>query len=209
MSAERECTVAGIVLAAGLSSRFGAANKLTATFQGRPLLSHVFDAALSSRLSWLGAVTGHEHDAIAQLVPEGVSLLHNPSYRDGMATSLVRGVEAVRALDQPMQGLLVMLGDMPLVTADHVDTMFAAFAAGDARRIVVASDGETPGNPVLFGRAHFAALAQLAGEQGDQVGKVDWGARRIVQDNREDVVFQHIGKAALRDFDTPDAFSTG
>ena len=51
--------LAGIVLAAGTSSRFGAANKLLAAWKGQPMLRAVVEAALATELDPVIVVTGH------------------------------------------------------------------------------------------------------------------------------------------------------
>ena len=60
-------SVIGVVLAAGLSSRMGAANKLTKKWQGKPLVRHVVDAAIASELEGTMVMTGHEAEKVAEL----------------------------------------------------------------------------------------------------------------------------------------------
>lgn len=194
--ATKKPKVAGIILAAGLSSRMGGGtNKLTTPYRGAPLVSHAIDAALGASLSWLGIVTGHHSVRVTALAPPWVETVYNPRFASGMASSLVCGVNA--ALRQRPDGLLIMLGDMPLVTASHLRAMVEAFEAGDGDTIVVAADGRYLGNPVLFANRYFPDLLGLSGDQG---------ARGLILSNREHVVPVDIGHAAGRDFDTPEAF---
>lgn len=176
--------IGGVVLAAGRSTRFGEDNKLLAQWNGKPLVRHVVDAALGSRLDRLAVVTGHEADKVKAALPAVAPLIHNYEYRDGMAGSLRAGCYRL----QGHMPVIVLLGDMPLVTSAHIDRLIDAF---DGETIVAATcDGEI-GNPVLFPKTFFATLKSLDGDRG---------ARAILAE--EQLVTVEIGEAAARDFDT-------
>ncbi|EFL90759.1 bifunctional protein GlmU [Ahrensia sp. R2A130] len=186
--------IGAIVLAAGRSTRFGEENKLLAEWGGKPLVRHVVDAALASQLDRVVVVTGHEPELVEAALQEGIATIQNYEFREGMAGS-------IRAGSYRLQGhmhVMVLLGDMPLVTSQHIDRMIAAF---DGERIVAATcDGEI-GNPVLFPKTQFAPLKCLDGDRG---------ARSLMSENSTITV--EIGQAAARDFDTQDeliAHSTG
>ena len=186
--------IAGVILAAGLSSRMGGENKLLKIWRGKPLIDHVLAAASASRLEGCWMVTGHDHAGVAACAAGRADVVHNPAYEEGLASSLRAGVETVEATGD-VDGIVVLLGDMPLLTSDHIDQMIGAFNQGP-RRLVVASQGSKKGNPVLFGRSYFDALKVLTGDRG---------ARSII-DKAESVHLVDIGEASLRDFDTPDRF---
>ena len=191
--------VTGLVLAAGQSRRMGAANKLLQDWQGKPLLRHVVDAARSSDLSSLCVVTGHQHRKIADLVGHDGECIHNPNFSDGMAISLVAGIATIEESHPSTQGVMVLLGDMPLVTAQHINQIIRAFEGAALDKIVVATGEGQKGNPVLFPARYFKELGQLSGDRG---------AKAIITAGGDDVRFVEIGHAALRDFDTPTAFQT-
>ncbi len=105
-------TVAGVILAAGGGSRFAAEDhKLRAEFRGRPVVSWVIDAALESGFNQLYIVTGAVE--LDDLVPHGVSVVHNPDWAEGQSTSLLAGVRAAEA--DGHEAIVVGLGDQPLV----------------------------------------------------------------------------------------------
>ncbi|MDD9909259.1 MAG: nucleotidyltransferase family protein [Ahrensia sp.] len=187
--------VAGIILAAGQSRRMGKDNKLTTIWQGAPLVRHVAEAALASRLQKVVVVTGHEREFVEAALPDGCLLTHNGDYEQGMAGSIRNGQYRLQGYGP----IMILLGDMPLITAEHIDMLIAAYeTSGRDDAIVVATSGCDWGNPVLFGKAHFAALKSLDG---------DVGARSVVNANADCVITVDIGDAARRDFDTPDAFA--
>ncbi len=187
--------VAGIILAAGLSSRMGAQNKLITEWQGKPLVRHVVDAALASKLSPVVVVTGHEADAVEAALPANIALTRNGDYANGMAGSLLAGIYRIQGL-APM---MILLGDMPVVQTADIDSLIAAYkSAGSKSAIVVATSDGDFGNPVIFGPDWFVPLKLLEGDRG---------ARELIEANPDDVITVEIGEAARRDFDVPEAFS--
>ena len=88
--------IAAIVLAAGRSTRMGAANKLTADIGGKPMVRCVVEAALASAASPVLVVTGHQAaDVRAALAGLAVAFVDNPDYAAGLSTSLKAGIAAV------------------------------------------------------------------------------------------------------------------
>lgn len=197
---KRKPAVAGevgiVLLAAGRASRMGegAGHKLLAEFDGEPLIRRMANTALASRAGEVIVVTGHRGEAIASAL-DGLNLtvVTNPAHASGMASSLKAGVAAMPA---DATGALVLLGDMPALTAGHLDMLIDAFANGGGDSIVRASYGERRGNPVILPRRAFAALQGLDG---------DVGARAIIDSGAFPVLDVEIGPAARLDVDTPEA----
>lgn len=155
--------IAGIVLAAGTSSRMGR-NKLIETVRGKPLVRHAADAALASRLDPVLVVTGHEAAKVgAALGGASVTLVHNSDYREGLSTSLREGIAAV---PQNCDGAMVLLGDMPGISPALIDRLIAAFDPAANRAICVAVADGHRGHPVLWSRAFFGEIAALSGDKG-------------------------------------------
>ena len=170
-------TIAALILAAGQSSRMRRAcargthdhdkveNKLLADVGGMPMVARVADAALASRARPVLAVTGHQAEKVrAALANRAVEVVHNPDYVQGMSTSLRVGIAALGKTG--VTGALVLLGDMPKVTAATIDKLIAAFAAGDGRAICVPEADGRRGNPVLWPRNLFREMSTVSGDQG-------------------------------------------
>lgn len=159
--------IAAVVLAAGLSRRFGRDNKLLADIGGGPLLRRVVEQARRSQAARLLVVTGHEADRVAAaLASLDIELVHNPDYLLGMGTSVAAAIRAIMA-ESSIAGALVLLGDMPEIDAALLDRIMAAFAQSGGDRIVFPVDGEgRQRNPVLWPRALFAELVRLDGDTG-------------------------------------------
>ncbi len=155
--------IAGLVLAAGLSSRMGR-NKLLIAVNGKPLVVHAAEAALAAGLDPVVVVTGHQVEAVrAALGNLPLAWAHNPDFADGLAGSLKTGLAA---LPPEADGVLVCLGDMPALTAEHLRRIVAAFNPTEGRSICIPTYQGKRGNPVLLGRQFFAEMRGLAGDSG-------------------------------------------
>ncbi|MBO0764630.1 MAG: nucleotidyltransferase family protein [Hyphomicrobiaceae bacterium] len=186
--------VAAVVLAAGRSTRMGAQNKLLAEIGGKPMVRCVAESALGSKARPVLVVTGHHAgDVAAALSGLGVILVANPDYATGLASSLKAGI---RALPAECEGALVLLGDMPRITSEHLGTLVDAFAAARDAIVVPVHEGRQ-GNPVLWPRRYFPELLQLEG---------DAGAKRLIATHWKRVLELDFGsEAPLVDVDTPEA----
>jgi molybdenum cofactor cytidylyltransferase len=184
--------IAALVLAAGSSQRMGA-NKLVATIGGRPLVRIAVEAALGSRASSVSVVTGHRPAEVeVALTGLAVATVHNPDYAEGLATSLRAGLAHV---SPDVDGVVVLLGDMPGVTAAIVDRLIAAFAPD---RIVVPTAEGRRGNPVLWPRRFLPELMAVTG---------DAGGRLLIEAHRDAVTEVAIGSPVALDVDTPEALA--
>jgi molybdenum cofactor cytidylyltransferase len=185
--------IAALVLAAGQSSRMGGRNKLLQEVDGQPLLLHAVDAAAGSRARPVVVVTGHAPAEVTALLPDrDIQTVHNPAYASGMASSLRAGLSA---LPGDVDGVVVLLGDMPGVDADTVDRLIAAFNPDRGAAIVAASAGGRRGNPVLLARRFFPEIREIEGDQG---------AKPILQAYPDQIRLVDCG-AAFTDLDTPEA----
>ena len=155
--------VAALVLAAGQSSRMGGSNKLLQEVDGVPMLLRAVNAALASKAVSVTVVLGHEAEKVESLLAgRGVNLVRNPDYAQGMSTSLRAGLAALPAA---AEAAVVLLADMPRVSAVHVDRLIDAFEAKQPAVVVPQRNGKR-GNPVLWPREFFAAMQAVAGDQG-------------------------------------------
>jgi molybdenum cofactor cytidylyltransferase len=196
VKAQRAPRIAGILLAAGESTRMGS-NKLLSPVSGKPMVRVTAEALLASSASPVLVVTGHERERVeAAFKGLDVRFIHNPAYATGLASSLKAGLAGVPG---DADGVVVALGDMPLVAGRHVNRLIAAFNPAEQRTIIVPVHAGERGNPVLWGRDHFAEMLELEGDRG----------AKSLMDRHED----HITEIAMRsdavlaDFDTPEALA--
>ena len=198
IASARAPKIAALVLAAGQSRRMGSQNKLLAELDGKPMVRHVAEAVAASQAASMTVVLGHEADtvraALADLKP---SYAYNPDYAEGLSTSMKTGIAAV---GEEVDGVIICLGDMPMVSTAVIDRMIAAFDPVEGRAIVVPTRRGKRGNPVLFGKRFFEEMARVSG---------DVGARHLIG-NHEDlaVEIEVEDESVLTDIDTPEALAT-
>jgi len=188
--------IGSIILAAGRSTRMGS-NKLLEDLNGKPLVRHVAEAALASKVHPVIVVTGHQHEGVSAAL-EGLNLtfIHNADFADGLSTSLKTGVAA---LTTEVTAVIVLLGDMPLIPSAAINQLITAFEASPQKIAAVpVYEGEW-GNPVLLSRTLFEEVSTLQG---------DAGARRLLNGRADDVLEVPIASdAVLIDLDTPEALA--
>ncbi|WP_119301844.1 NTP transferase domain-containing protein [Dongia deserti] len=193
----RRPRVAGLVMAAGRSSRMGA-NKLLMDDDGKPIVTRVVEHALAADLAEIVVVTGHQETEVrAALAEQTVRVVPCPDYADGMSASLRCGLKALSA---DIDAALILLGDMPRVGGTLIRRMIAAFNPTEGRAIIVPSFQGKRGNPVLWDRSFFGEMMDLHG---------DVGARHLIGEHAELVTEIESEDAGIfLDIDTPEAYRT-
>lgn len=190
MTAERAGRIAGVVLAAGTSSRLGA-NKLLLRLDAEPLVRRATRQAVEAGLSPVIVVLGHEAELVAAaLAGLAVETVINPEYRAGMHGSMQAGVGHVPG---DCAAAIVLLGDMPLVTAGMLDMLAQRFRRG-SESLVLSLYGAVQAPPTLYGRPLFRALA----------GAGAGGGREVVLAHRSEAAEIRWSEALLADVDRPD-----
>jgi molybdenum cofactor cytidylyltransferase len=183
--------VAGIVLAAGESSRLGVPKQLI-PWRGRPLVWHAAQAARQAGLSPVIVVIGAWGDQVRMaLESEPVTLVDNPVWQAGQSTSVRLGLAEVEA---QAEAAAFLLSDTPLVTSELIRQLLHIHQQTLAP-LVAARAGGRRANPVLFDRRTFADLRELEGDQGGRVlferyepAWVDWDESVLLDlDTTEDL----------------------
>lgn len=151
---------AGLVLAAGRASRFGA-DKLAVSFRGRALLQHVLDAAVAAELQPL-VVVGRPAAGIDW---HAARVVANPDPDRGLSGSLQVGLAALVG-DLSIERVLVLLGDQPLVPAAAIEALLDQDIDPVRPIVVPRYDDGQPGNPVLLERGAWPLAQTLTGDRG-------------------------------------------
>ncbi|MHB8884834.1 MAG: nucleotidyltransferase family protein [Methylovirgula sp.] len=190
--------VAAIILAAGSSRRFGTDpddSKVLAMLDGVPLIRHVAEAASASQARPICVVTGRAGPKVqAALAGRDLRFIHNPEPEAGLSQSLMLGLDHLAA---DISGALILLADMPYVTAQLIDKLIAAFETAQAETLaVVPVHAGRRGNPVLLGKGIFATVKAITGDRGARgiIDSLDHGVVEISIDDRSIEI----------DVDTPD-----
>ncbi|MDH5019914.1 nucleotidyltransferase family protein [Halobacterium rubrum] len=194
--AEADATVAGVLLAAGTSSRYGEPNKLLEPVDDHPMVRRSARTLLAADLDSVTVVVGHDADRVRDALDAlDVSVVRNPDYESGQASSVRVGVNALD--DEAVDAAIFALGDMPYVDPASVDALVATFAATGRSALAAGCSGDR-GNPVLFAAEHFDALAAVSG---------DTGGRSVLLAAGDAAVVETGDSGVLRDVDRPDEFA--
>lgn len=182
---------AGIILAAGLSSRMGR-DKATLPYRGSTFLNHLIEV-LERRVEPLVVVLGHNAESIRATIPPeaAVKVVVNLEYEQGMLASLQAGI---RALPESMEAALFTLVDLPAVAEDTVDRLLEALDAGEQLLTIPRSAGRR-GHPVI---ARRAILTEIAGLPATDSPKT------VIHAHRHQTVFVDVDDEGIfRDADSP------
>ncbi len=188
MTATRHDIFAAI-MAAGRSTRFGS-TKQVAEVGGAPLVRRATAAAQRVCGEKVLTVIGHDMARVlAVLGDDSGFVVVNDDYKTGLASSIVRAVNACRS---DAAALLVLMADQALVSAEHLQDLLGQWSGSDDEIVATAYAG-TAGPPVLFARGVFADLLALHG---------DTGAHALFDDER--FVLKTVSfEPAATDIDTP------
>lgn len=164
--------IAGIVLAAGGSTRFGQSKQLL-DWHGQPFVRAVAKNALNAGLWPVVVVTGANSDQVGAAI-EGldVKLVKNDEWSSGQGSSIKAGV--ISLIQRPPKsgegvgGSVFLLADQPHVTVAVIRALVEKHAQG-LYPIVAPMVIDQRANPVLFDRATFSDLQTLEGDVGGRV----------------------------------------
>ena len=188
--------IAGVVLAAGASRRFGA-QKLLAPLEGKPLVRWAVERMVAAPTSsTLVVIGGADADAVrAALAGLAVRFVvaedGGPGPRE-MSASLHAAVRALSG--ESPRAAVFALGDQPRVPAAAVAGVVHAFRASGAPIVVPVYRGGVRGHPVLFAANLFPELLHVRGDEG---------GRSVVGRDRSRVTEVPIDAPPPRDVDEP------
>uniref|UniRef100_A0A7V5CSV8 Nucleotidyltransferase family protein n=1 Tax=Acidobacterium capsulatum TaxID=33075 RepID=A0A7V5CSV8_9BACT len=184
---------AAILLAAGSSSRLGQPKQLV-RHQGQSLLRRTASLALASGASPVIVVLGN---SAPQLRPEleglSVSVVENPDWATGMASSLRCGLAQLLRQAPAAPAALLLVCDQPHLQAVHLRQLWQQYQASNQVVAAQQADGH-PGVPAIFPACCFPQLAALQGDQG---------ARALLRQLPPSELQTISMPEALADLDTP------
>lgn len=184
--------VAGVVLAAGESSRYGEPKQLL-DWKGEPFVRVVAKRALEAGLSPVIVVTGANTEQVESAVKDlNVMIVRNSEWKSGQASSIREGALALTGYAGACVFLLV---DQPQITTSILQALTEKHAEG-LYPIVAPMVMDRRANPVLFDRGTFADLLTLEG---------DTGGRAIFHKHKVDYLPWHDDRLLL-DVDTPEHY---
>ena len=166
--------IAGIVLAAGASTRMSGRNKLLVEIDGESLVHRAARRALEAGLDPVVVVTGHQSEKVRAAIADlAVLHAHNPEPASRNHVSFHLGLRHAAHAD----AAIILLADMP-----HVETATIRAVARTTGRIVFSRYGGTAtAPPMRFARDLFDEFATRNGKQvaeGQDPVMLDWPAEQ-------------------------------
>lgn len=184
--------IAAILLAAGLSRRFGSGDKLAQIVAGKPLALHIAETLAAMDFATCIAVCSSGSGAVPEALSDlGFNIVLNPTPEAGQGSSLALSIRS--ALTAKADGALVTLADMPFISRVHLESMIARWQL-DPDSTIASAAGSYLGPPVLLPNSRFAGLTALTGDRG---------ARHLLAA----AIPISASLDELRDFDTPGDFA--
>jgi molybdenum cofactor cytidylyltransferase len=196
MNTESAFRCSAVVLAAGQSARMGGPNKLLLPFEGEALVRRTVRTVLESGVQETVVVTGHQAREVTRAVLDlPVTVQPNLRHEDGQMRSVAAGVAALaRATD----AILVCPGDMPLLRAEDLLALIAAYRTHPEASIVIPRHQGARGNPIVFAAAYAPEVA---------AGRRLIGCRKLAQQYPEETwYFEAAHDRYTTDLDTPEDY---
>ena len=188
--------ISATILAAGSSQRMGD-NKLLLPFQDDTLINVVCKTIIDSYLKPVFVVTGFENKKVVESLPKSIDkIVYNEDWSRGMATSINK---AISSLPNNIDGNMIVLGDMPLVTVKTINNLHQVFLNNNGNKIIYADYLGKQANPVIFPRKFFDEILHLNGDKG---------CKKIIYKNRKSSIGVPIDSSeVIFDCDTKDDYS--
>ncbi|BBB48532.1 nucleotidyltransferase family protein [Pelolinea submarina] len=185
MSLKKEFKIAGLIMAAGGSSRLDSPKQLL-KWGDQLLINHVLDVIMKAGIDPIYLVLGSHAEEIRKVLPSsGINILTNPDWREGMSTSIKCGLNA---LGEDVEGTFIFLSDQPFVFPELIRAITVKFTDTGAQISAPRVNGRQC-NPVLFRRSFFPDLMTISGDRGaknlisqHEVAWVDWPDERLLLD---------------------------
>ena len=182
-----------LILAAGNSSRMGKTKQLL-PYKNATLLEWAIEQAQKSVVKNVFCVLGANKEVIEKrLTTKTVEVIYNPNYKDGLSTSIVKGIEFL--LNYNFDGVLIMLADQPHVTSEYLNSLIEA-SKNNPSKLIVSNYQGSVGVPAIFPKNYFNDLLDLKGDKG---------AKNFLLQQNNNVIKVNSSQNLL-DIDTPEDY---
>jgi molybdenum cofactor cytidylyltransferase len=180
-----------LILAAGQSSRLGSPKQLL-KYNGGSLIKRVTEKAIASACKPVVIVIGAYAEEIkAELTFDGIHVLVNTHWQEGMASSIREGLKELIRLNEKIDGLVVLVCDQPYLKTTHINQLIQLQAQKGLPAAACSYDGLL-GTPALFHKSLFGQLLNLQG---------DIGAKKILSSLEEQIALVEF-EDGIFDIDT-------
>jgi molybdenum cofactor cytidylyltransferase len=154
-----------VILAAGGSNRLGQPKQLI-VFQNKPLLQNIIDQAHAfTFVSYVMVLGAHVAEIQKSIAPGNFNIIINENWKEGIASSIRKGVEGSLVIDPRLEHILILLSDQPFVTSKLIHELLETHQK-QGKEITASKYEDTVGVPAIFARRLFKELCSLEGDRG-------------------------------------------
>ncbi len=155
-----------VIPAAGASTRLGRPKQLV-MFEGESLIRRAVRSSLSVCENVVVVLGSDVNDIEPELAGLSTEICINKNWKDGIGSSIAEGVRLAEKKFKDLNGFLIHLSDLPLVTSLELRKLLEA-ADSEKEKIVFSVYEDFEGVPAYFPSRYFSGLASLEGDFGAQ-----------------------------------------
>tara|TARA_B100000029_G_scaffold343981_1_gene336403 strand:+ start:1154 stop:1735 length:582 start_codon:yes stop_codon:yes gene_type:complete len=189
--------IEAFILAAGLSRRMAVGNKLLKKLNNKPLISNTIENYLNSDINEISIITGHDSIKIKKIAQSyKINSIHNKNFKMGILSSIKVCLKNINPITT---GVIIALGDMPLVSNKDIKPLIKEFMMNNQKEICIPECYNKNGNPIIFpAKLLKKILVSVKNNEYDR------GLKEII----EKYGYKNVKttKAVLKDFDNINDF---
>jgi molybdenum cofactor cytidylyltransferase len=179
--------VAGIILAAGDSTRFGKPKQLL-LLNDEFIINRVIRMAANSYLDPIIVVLGANFDEINSVVTlsEKVKIVQNKTWKIGQSSSLIKGLNHIK---NDNAAIMFLLGDQPFITSEVINELLSIYEKSIPDVVMLQTNGKrTP--PIIFSQNCYGEIKKLEGDKGAR--DILHNFKVIFYENKDDLLITDI-----------------
>ena len=189
--------ITAVLLAAGESKRIPTENKLIKMFKGKPLINHILDSLIKSKVNKIIIVLGYEYLKIKKIILKNkkITLQINKGYKKGISSSIKYGLKKITKKNK---GFMIVQSDMPYIKSTHINKIYNSLLKKD-NLVHILKYKNIVGNPIGFNISVLNKFKKING---------DIGAKYMVKRLKKNTNFMKVNSIrAFKDFDLKKDFN--
>ena len=156
--------ITAILLAAGQSKRLVNQNKLIKNYKRKPLINHVVQSIIKSKIEKLIIVLGFEYLKVKKKVNKNkkIQFVINHNYKKGISSSIKCGLKKI---SNKNYGFIIVQADMPKISKNIFNKLHTEIKT-NKKEIFVPIKNNKIGNPIGFKISMINKLKKISGNKG-------------------------------------------
>ena len=184
--------IAVIIVAAGNSNRMGKIKQLL-EWEDKTIIEKIIKLSLSLKTKDVFVVLGSNYEKIYDVINKyNITIIKNNSWENGIGSSISTGIKKVMGYYNSLDGILIILGDQPLISKKYLEKMIHVFFKKKPD-IISSKYKKSFGVPAIFGNSTFQSLTNL---------NKDFGAKKLMEIHLKSMIILKPDQEILYDIDT-------